>query len=219
MQALLRFRVLVLVLCAGFPSRASASDPRTQANETPAGTGNLGKAGSGQEFGEYNAWYLTRPCLSLQKRTLFAPSGCTYILCLRQNVGEQVWAYEHIYHPLTFCCVGLPRSAAPAVWKHGNGKDVLLVLDPNGMHCWEDVDIDHFTNRTLLTWLHRQVDALTVGEYLGSFLPLQVCLLGCSSTVCKRHPAEYCLLLAGTAKGTICPNARCYACQLVAACF
>lgn len=53
-------------------------------------------------------------------------------------------------------------------------KDVLLVLDPNGMHCWEDVDIDSITNTTLLAFVHGLGDALTVGEVPGSLLPLQV---------------------------------------------
>ena len=54
---------------------------------------------------------------------------------------------------------------------------VLLVLDPNGLHCWEDVTIDDFTNKTLLAWLHNQTDAMTVGSVSGSGLPLQVCCL------------------------------------------
>lgn len=54
---------------------------------------------------------------------------------------------------------------------------VLLVLDPNGLHCWEDVTIDDFINKTLLAWLHKQTDAMTVGSVPGSGLPLQVCCL------------------------------------------
>jgi hypothetical protein len=38
-----------------------------------------------------------------------------------------------------------------------NSPQVLLVLDPNGLHCWEDVHIDSFINETLLSWLHDQV--------------------------------------------------------------
>ena len=44
------------------------------------------------------------------------------------------------------------------------------------MLCWEDVQIDQFSNSTLLPWLHRQVDVLTLGELPGSHLPLQVSL-------------------------------------------
>jgi hypothetical protein len=55
-----------------------------------------------------------------------------------------------------------------------NSPQVLLVLDPNGLHCWEDVHIDSFTNETLLAWLHDQSDALTVGKLPGTALPLQV---------------------------------------------
>ena len=53
---------------------------------------------------------------------------------------------------------------------------MLLVFDPNGMLCWEDVDIDGYGNTTLLPWLHRQTDALTTGQLHGTQLPLQVCL-------------------------------------------
>lgn len=55
-----------------------------------------------------------------------------------------------------------------------NNPQVLLVLDPNGLHCWEDVHIDTFINETLLSWLHDQSDALTVGKLPGTALPLQV---------------------------------------------
>ena len=55
-----------------------------------------------------------------------------------------------------------------------NSPQVLLVLDPNGLHCWEDVHIDIFINETLLSWLHNQSDALTVGKLPGTALPLQV---------------------------------------------
>ena len=41
---------------------------------------------------------------------------------------------------------------------------VLLVLDPNGLLCWENVAINTFTNATLLPWLHDQRDALTLGN-------------------------------------------------------
>ena len=71
----------------------------------------------------------------------------------------------------------LVRSAPTAVWEQDNAKDVLLVLDPNGVHCWEDVEIDGVTNSTLLPFIHTLGDALTVGELPGSLLPLQVCLL------------------------------------------
>ena len=69
------------------------------------------------------------------------------------------------------------RPARTAVWEHDNSKDVLLVLDPNGLHCWEDVSIDNFTNSTLLTFLHTLDDALTVGRSSGSPLPMRVSLL------------------------------------------
>ncbi len=55
-----------------------------------------------------------------------------------------------------------------------NSPQVLLVLDPNGLHCWEDVQVDSFINETLLAWLHDQSDALTVGKLPGTALPLQV---------------------------------------------
>ncbi|DBA85767.1 TPA: hypothetical protein ACH3X1_005325 [Trebouxia sp. C0004] len=55
-----------------------------------------------------------------------------------------------------------------------NSPKVLLVLDPNGLHCWEDVHIDSFVNETLLAWLHDQSDALTVGKLPGTSLPLQL---------------------------------------------
>lgn len=43
-----------------------------------------------------------------------------------------------------------------------DGPDVLLVLDPNGSICWEEVDLDTFTNATLLHWLYQQNDVLTM---------------------------------------------------------
>ena len=45
------------------------------------------------------------------------------------------------------------------------------------MLCWEDVQVDNFTNSTLLHWLHKQVDVLTLGELPGTHLPLQVGLV------------------------------------------
>ena len=68
----------------------------------------------------------------------------------------------------------LARSAPAAVREQDSKKDVLLVLDPNGLHCWEDVDIDSVTNSTLLPFIHTLGDALTVGKLPGSLLPLQV---------------------------------------------
>jgi len=62
----------------------------------------------------------------------------------------------------------------PAGTVSSNSPQVLLVLDPNGLHCWEDVHIDSFINETLLSWLHDQSDALTVGKLPGTALPLQV---------------------------------------------
>lgn len=54
-----------------------------------------------------------------------------------------------------------------------NGPEILMVLDPNGIICWEEVDIDSFTNATLLQWLHRQQDALTMSDHDSIGEPLQ----------------------------------------------
>ena len=71
-----------------------------------------------------------------------------------------------------FSCHCRPDTHAGTV--SSNSPQVLLVLDPNGLHCWEDVHIDSFSNETLLSWLHDQSDALTVGKLFGTALPLQV---------------------------------------------
>ena len=41
---------------------------------------------------------------------------------------------------------------------------VLLVLDPNGVICWEEVEMNAFTNATLLHWLYQQHDVLTMSD-------------------------------------------------------
>ena len=56
------------------------------------------------------------------------------------------------------------------------GPDVLLVLDPNGVICWEDVQLDAFTNATLLHWLHQQHDVLTMSDRDRTGAPVQVTL-------------------------------------------
>ena len=48
------------------------------------------------------------------------------------------------------------------IYQEAKGPQVLMVMDPNGVICWEDVAIDDFTNATLLHWLHNQHDALTM---------------------------------------------------------
>lgn len=54
------------------------------------------------------------------------------------------------------------------------GPDVLLVLDPNGALCWEEVDLDVFTNATLLHWLYQQHDVLTTSDHDSMGEPVQV---------------------------------------------
>ena len=54
------------------------------------------------------------------------------------------------------------------------GPDVLLVLDPNGVICWEEVELDAFTNATLLRWLYQQHDVLTMSDRDRTGEPVQV---------------------------------------------
>lgn len=64
--------------------------------------------------------------------------------------------------------------AAIASCKPENSPTVLLVLDPNGILCWENVAINEFTNSTLLPWLHKQRDALTLGtDRKGTYLKVR----------------------------------------------
>ena len=60
------------------------------------------------------------------------------------------------------------------VYQGTKAPQVLMVLDPNGVICWENVDIDDFTNATLLPWLHSQHDALTLSNHDRSGRTLQV---------------------------------------------
>ena len=50
------------------------------------------------------------------------------------------------------------------------GPDVLLVLDPNGVICWEQVELDSFTNGTLLHWLYQQHDVFTMTDSKGDYV-------------------------------------------------
>lgn len=52
---------------------------------------------------------------------------------------------------------------------------VLFVMDPNSGMCTEDVAIDAFTNRTLLSWVYNLNDALTLSKTVPNGVPLQVC--------------------------------------------
>ncbi|KAA6426725.1 MAG: hypothetical protein FRX49_03835 [Trebouxia sp. A1-2] len=70
------------------------------------------------------------------------------------------------------------------VYQGTKAPQVLMVLDPNGVMCWEDVGIDDFSNATLLPWLHSQHDALTLSNYDRSGKLLQA-----SSRVLKEMPA------------------------------
>ena len=103
------------------------------------------------------------------------------IVCNCKNMlAADAWIRKRLCMSLSTCIevqlvLTVGRSAARSVWEHGKTREVLLVLDPNAQPCWEDVDIDDLTNRTLLSWLRVQGDALTVGELPGSLLPLQAC--------------------------------------------
>ncbi len=55
-----------------------------------------------------------------------------------------------------------------------DGASVLLVLDPNFRICTEKVDIDPFTNRTLLSWVYTLRDALTYSKSHPNGLHLRV---------------------------------------------
>lgn len=77
------------------------------------------------------------------------------------------------------------------VYQGSKAPQVLMVLDPNGVICWENVDIDDFTNATLLPWLHSQHDALTLSNHDRSGTILQVSSrLLCTGTlhVCAQPP-------------------------------
>ena len=60
------------------------------------------------------------------------------------------------------------------VYQGTKAPQVLMVLDPNGVICWENVEIDDFTNATLLPWLHSQHDALSLSNQDRSGRTLQV---------------------------------------------
>ncbi len=60
------------------------------------------------------------------------------------------------------------------VYQGTKTPQVLMVVDPNGVICWENVEIDDFTNATLLPWLHSQHDALTLSNQDRSGRTLQV---------------------------------------------
>ena len=76
-----------------------------------------------------------------------------------------------IIRPLTttFCL-----SRATAELATTQQPDVLLVLDPNGVLCWEDILIDSFTNNTLLLWLRQQEDPLISEQPSGTREQLKV---------------------------------------------
>ena len=82
------------------------------------------------------------------------------------------------------------------VYQGTKAPQVLMVLDPNGVICWENVDIDDFTNATLLPWLHSQHDALTLSNHDRSGRPLQVSSrLLCMGTL---HVCAQVMILVGT---------------------
>ena len=84
---------------------------------------------------------------------------------LRLALAWTLLCSRHVVHTLP--------SLQPASWPELATKaakcssephpTMLLVLDPNGILCWENVAINAFTNATLLPWLHEQRDALTLG--------------------------------------------------------
>ena len=67
----------------------------------------------------------------------------------------------------------LSNQFADEMFIEDDGPEVMMVLDPNGVICWEEVDIDGFTNATLLQWLHQQHDALTKSDQDSVGEPLQ----------------------------------------------
>ena len=70
-----------------------------------------------------------------------------------------------------------------------DSPEVLLVLDPNGVICWEEVDLDAFTNATLLHWLYQQNDVLTLSTRDSTGLPVQARLTSSPNTfaVLRRY--------------------------------
>lgn len=67
-----------------------------------------------------------------------------------------------------------------------DGPEVLLVLDPNGVICWEKVDLDAFTNATLLHWLYRQHDVLTTSDSDTTGEPVQASQ-GSTGSLCQSR--------------------------------
>ena len=66
-----------------------------------------------------------------------------------------------------------------------DSPEVVLVLDPNGIVCWEEVDLDALTNATLLHWLYQQHDVLTMSTHDSTGIPIEARLASSSSTFCS----------------------------------
>lgn len=65
-----------------------------------------------------------------------------------------------------------PQTWTSEAWEDAhrslqNDLTVVFVLDPNFVLCWEVVEIDAFTNATLLPWVRELKDTLTVGQRGG----------------------------------------------------
>ena len=91
-------------------------------------------------------------------------------------------------------------SLQPASWPElatkaakcssGPHPTVLLVLDPNGILCWENVAINAFTNATFLPWLHGRRDALTLGaDRQGIHIQASFWSVATSNPVLDYHSA------------------------------
>jgi len=121
------------------------------------------------------AWtLLTYACVDIagkRNRSPFRPADAAAAASTEAAAGtDSKWTESAVQHYID-----------DLVYQGIKAPQVLMVLDPNGVMCWEDVGIDEFTNATLLPWLHSQHDALTLSNYDPSGKTLQAS----SSLLCK----------------------------------
>lgn len=79
---------------------------------------------------------------------------------------------EHsaVSHPKS----GVQFDVDSLVYQEARGPDVVLVMDPNGVICWENIEVDELTNATLVDWLYHQHDFFTITSHDKTGTPLQV---------------------------------------------
>lgn len=115
-----------------------------------------------------------------------------------------------ISHALNASIRACQRPAAPAADDIVSTKvnlkldspEVLLVLDPNGIICWEKVELDTFTNATLLHWLYQQNDLLTTSARDSTGTPIQASLRALTVTSVVSGSAGVCDCQTKATRGT-----------------